>query len=684
MAWTGPTPWVKAATANRESVLFDGTSTSTFDIDLSLLIPSDNVKAVILATQDLRTGFEVGIEGADVVIRSIYFGTPSAVHAPASGTVLQTAVHGLPATPFTMQVWYVDGKISVYFNSSATAALEWDNTTNPLFIAQGYRGFASNVSGAQVLQARVCRLAPVETPRAEILVAVGGGELWASRNGDAIARIGRSLFDADAVIAGWEQEQKLYMVGGGKGAIYDPATETVSDWVPTSGKLPGQDNGVDDRPGRTSATIGLLHFGRSELAGNRLDPQNLYGSKINDPLDWNTGSVDPGRAFALNAARAGKLGQPIRALLSTGTSLFIGCDRSMWVMGGDPVLDNAVLENISISVGVSGKDAFDQSMGNQIYVHSPVGLYLIGQTAESISQDVLSKYVTLTNAEIETTDVFLLGDPSRFGVHIFRTVRATPENPYPASIHLWYDERVAKVSGGGFFIDTFPNRLGPTAATTFQGRVVCGSRDGYVWELNNSRLSDFDSTNSVDQTARIDSYAFLQLVVASSVDKEVIIENTGIILGAATTGCKFAIYGGHTAEALYDTTQRRLLVSPMDVSAGGKRSVYRRVRAHALGLEIIGGVVGTGWSLESVMIAPIEVQRLVNWSQKPIPAPPSGSTGPGVGSGSGSSTGSGSPSGSGPGSGATGFTGTGTGTGPTSGPGSGTGISGDAGGMTEF
>ena len=151
------------------------------ELRLPLAKPSanHNVFALVLASKDGRSGYEIGLDGANIVIRSVEFGDPASVKNWAS------AAHGLDAnTPFFLEVRIIDGEIQAVLNGAASAVVSWTPgavsgmDTSPTFAGYKHFGFVSNVNGAIVNGPQVCTLVPRTTGLQDLLAAACGGDAF--------------------------------------------------------------------------------------------------------------------------------------------------------------------------------------------------------------------------------------------------------------------------------------------------------------------------------------------------------------------------------------------------------------------------------------------------------------------------------------------------------------------------
>ncbi|MDX2147572.1 MAG: hypothetical protein SFZ23_08630 [Planctomycetota bacterium] len=668
MPWTQGTDGVFRKTGTtRDAVIAKDTLAGIPAVPLQLVTREDEVEILMGVSQDGRSGITgrvTSAAGAKAQIRSVRFGVYASSHAPASADVLVEAAFDsaalAPGVPFSLEMRLVDQRFQLWVNDAMI--VEYDNSTHQAWAGYAYWGFASAKDGAQVLTARACGLVPTLRDAGDVLGAIGGGELWISVDGTTISRIDRVVFDPEGDVDGAEFFGAVYLYDGSKALRIDLANLTLSNWVPTSGSLPGQIQLDGNKPGRSTATLVEAHMARILSAGTPTDPQNLFYSAQGDALDHDTGSTSPARAFALNLVQAGKVGHPIRAVFSNGAQLIIGTDRAFFSIVGDPVFNGAVVDRFqgdASSSPAGGRNAISPGPDASVLAWSPHGLLkLQGGSGSNISRSVLTKHLSIPDASLGQYVVLMVRDPARHGTHVFLTARQT-STTMPESTHVWFDERIHASGAGGFFLNTFPPSLGPTAAVLYRGQVVVGTRQGYLCVLDDNTTTDFDST-SPDQAAKIDSKASLALVRDDSSQRDTILERLSITL-ANGTAATVRVFGGHTSQAAYDIAERQ--AGPVRTALGGKpMHIQHPFAANAIVVQLESAGKGTTWSLERCEAKTSSRAALQRWAKRPPPAPPA-PCGPFVpGSGSGSGSGPGFSGGGGPGQ--SGFSGSGSYSGP--------------------
>lgn len=591
--------WVKD-TSGRYTLIGGGLRTAliaerSFPADsalkLQLARPNANhhVFAVVLSSKDGRSCYEVGLVGANIVIRSVRFGDPLSV------TEWATAAHGLNvALPFFLEVRYQNGTIEARLNGSTTAAVSFAPGTSgsPTYAGYKHFGFVSNVNNALVATAQLCDLIPQRVNRADLLCAACGGDAFLVE-GQSVRLLRAGVFNASGDVGMVEFEQKVYAVDGAHAWIIDPITLAVDKWTPTAGSLPGAtlDDDGNPIPGTTTATIICVYRGRIWLAGMPEDPQNIFACAVNQPLDWDTGAADIpgnfGKAFGFTPAQIGKIGQPVTCLVrSTRNSLVIGCNNSTWELIGDPSTQLPELTEILNKAGISGKDAATSIAEGRLVVHTTAGAYLLPALGGPIpiSSPVLTEGINIDREDLADYIVQVRRDPQRDQVYFFLTRREADGT----ATHVTYDERVGGYNPqqGGWEPDDYAERFGPTASTPepYQGQVVLGTRNGYLMVHDD----DLNQDDGETVTWRVP----LSLMEEAKLSRETILHKFNI-LPVADAVVKYRVWGALTPQKVYGYDSGRYLMASGTVGSR-RQEIIRKVRAPAVMIELYGDTDAIG------------------------------------------------------------------------------------------
>jgi len=545
---------------------------TAFTLQLAPYDLGHNVLVLIASSLDGRSAFEVGVIGANIVIRSVEFGDPATV------TVHDTAAHSLAAgVPFSLEVRMVAGVIEARLNGATSAIVSYDNggAVTPLFVGFKHFGWVSNVNGAEVLRAQVCQLRPERVNRADVLIAVCGGDVFGVIDGDEPFLIKAQVFNATGDVCLVPHEQKMYGFDGAHAKIIDPTLFSVENYIPNAGALPGATGGVD---GSCRITIACSYRGR--LWFNDLDnPQNLIATAVNDVLDLDTGDNALGHAFGLTAAKIGLIGEPITALFpTTRNTLGIGCNASVWELIGAPETGTPELSQMLKGSGISGKDAVTVITDGLAICHTPNGAFLLPAAGAPtpLSGPVLTDGITIDRDVIDDYAVQVRRDPQRHTVHFFLTLREADG----VGEHIAYEERVGGYdpARGGWQPDTMLERLGPTASTPepYLGQIIIGTRDGYLMRLNDDLNADDGEIVTV-RTA-------VSLIDEPKILRETILSRFVCLPGVGAT-VKYRVWGANTPEQAYGAASGRTLMQS-DVFTNDRTAVDRKSRMPALVVEL--------------------------------------------------------------------------------------------------
>lgn len=189
--------------------------------------------------------------------------------------------------------------------------------------------------------------------------------------------------------------------------IYDPADDTLSLWVADEGAVPVGASLIDTYRGRIVMAVGRLWFMSRQF----------------DALDWDYGAddTDYSRAVAGQNAEAGDIGQKLNALMPHHDDyLVFGCERSLWVLRGDPAWPGCTLGPISKTIGCVGGDAWTSTDDGAIVLLSHAGLFAIpaggGGFPQPLSATLPRELKNLTKSLYQVSLEF---EPYDKGVHVF-------------------------------------------------------------------------------------------------------------------------------------------------------------------------------------------------------------------------------------------------------------------------
>lgn len=250
--------------------------------------------------------------------------------------------------------------------------------------------------------------------------------------------------------------------------VYDSLLDSLTLWraTPTKGIVP------------IGCPLIALYRDRLVLAGGETDPHIWYMSRQGDPDDWDYGQTDVQRAVAGEDAPAGRIGEPITALIPFSDDFLIfGCAGSIWVLRGDPAYQG-MIDAVDREVGILSGGAWCQGATGEVYFLSAEGLFVMmpdGSAPKPLSRDLLPR--ELTSVDTAVYWVSLGWNPREQGVHIFLTKREGAAD----NKHWFYDVR-----DGGFFPDSTMYGHGPTAVHNYHTELeayrhlLIGGADGRI------------------------------------------------------------------------------------------------------------------------------------------------------------------------------------------------------------
>lgn len=305
----------------------------------------------------------------------------------------------------------------------------------------------------------------------------------------------RSLSNTAPFILSAGLFSKVYFTDGISYRVWDGSDNTVTDWTPTAGSLPGTD-------GTSVPRLIAMWRSRIVLSGLRTDAHNWFMSRLGNAndFDYDPAEQDKIQAVAGGTGKVGTIGAPINSLMPyTDDVLLIGTDSSIHAMSGDPA-DGGVLDTLSTSTGTAFGQPFTMdSYGNLYFFSSRGSIHMIaagGGAPQSLTEGNIDP--ELRSVDLNTSFVRMAFDDSQLGLYVFIS-------PFSAgaTTHYFFDLRTK-----GWFPISFANTShNPFAVSVFDGDdpddrvVLLGGEDGRIRKLDKSVSND-------DGTA-ISSYVLL-------------------------------------------------------------------------------------------------------------------------------------------------------------------------------
>lgn len=572
------TGWTLTPAGRASVVMAVPPDTTNIAVRLGLTDSAHGVQALLSTTEDGRNGWLAGVveSGGSRYLRLSRLVEGQIVEENAAEFWVTTGVSDIPPSAqanidvslllasgvgYTLDVRLVAGSIEVYLNNDPAPTIKVALATlvtntaveTPTFRPRAYGifptfkavGFTSEAAGARVVSADAHPLTGQRTGRADVLVAVAGGNVYACVDGTNMLLVGSGVFPAEVPVSMAPTVDPvtgaviMVIVGGGLAREFNPVSLLVSTLIASDGTLPGQTS-----PGTTTATIVTNAGVRLAYAGIGGDEQNIIFGAVGNHRDLNTGKFAPGAAWAASGTQAARLGAPVVAMQeTTNRSVLVGTPNGIYLIVGDPAagdLPQAIQK--AKDLGVSGKDSMWLHAEGFVVAHSVEGLLAIdiGGSSTNVSAPVLDRGITFRELPADLTPV-VVRDPARSGVHVFLS-RATAAE----SLHFFYDETVGgyRPGAGGFHPDTFPWR--PVAAEVWRGRMVVGCDDGYI-------RTPVDG--AADDDLPVNWFITLSQLATITGQTEVEISRMEVVLSSASAPVTLQVLTGRTSEEVFTSPE---------------------------------------------------------------------------------------------------------------------------------
>lgn len=360
--------------------------------------------------------------------------------------------------------------------------------------------------------------------------------------------------------------------------IYNPATDTLIPWVATGGTVPG------------NCPLICRYRDRVVLAAGDDAPHNWYMSKQGDPLGFDYGALSDGAGIAVagNNTEAGRVGEPIRALIPHSDDyLIFGCTNSIWVCRGDPAYGGSI-DCLTHVNGLTGAAAWCRGPLGEIYVLGNDGMCRIDPGASypvAMSREKLPR--ELQNVDPQMYTVSLNYDVEFRGVLLHLTGDIGRGNR-----HWWWDHPT-----GSFWPCKLPVNYEPTATAShisyFSENSCCiiGGRDGYLRRYRDRHEDD-------DGTA-IDSYVLYgPLRPGGGEYTDGMLRELVASLAARSNPVTWSVLSAATHEDLLAASAYAYATGTWN--AGRNYSSYPRVRGGSVMLKLAAYASNRSWEVEKI------------------------------------------------------------------------------------
>lgn len=410
-------------------------------------------------------------------------------------------------------------------------------------------------------------------------VFTAGGHIYLDDlDGSLPTPVAADVLNVDAPISVAYSTGKVYFVDGTHHLqVLDIEGRAAADIVPEEGSETATTLG--------KYTIAAMYRDRLVLAGNPENPQNFIASRVGDHLDWDYGQDDPAGAFAGNASQAGRVGDPVLALMPASDDvMYIGGDHSLWAMRGD-IADGGSIDVVSTAVGIMSNTAWTKSPDGTIYFAGTGGLFRLAGTNPPVN--ISTGRITRFFADIDRTasDVHLVWDQTQQGLYVF----VTPNSGTTTA--MFYDQRT-----DGFYPLLFPDTHGPNSVLLFDGDlpndrlILLGGRDGFIRYV--SPAATTDDGNAIE--------SFINFVpVSADAVTESTLQWMDVIFGEESNfNVTLTALAGPTVDHAFSTPRRSI---NRTYTAGRRPSRWlMRTRGVYHALRFSNSVINKTWSLEQV------------------------------------------------------------------------------------
>jgi hypothetical protein len=501
----------------------DPTVTGNYKVDLQWnggVVGTGYVNMVDQYSSGALTNFDIPVN-ADVTVAIVVTGRSVAIKI--NGTTIQTRAISVTNAAFKRFA----------FHASTSSLGDGDVTVKSITITTGGAGSLNRSE--------------------QKLIAVSGASTYIGTSPSSLAAVANTAtfpITASSVnVSAATLYGKTYIVDGTHLYQLNLTTNLFETYTPIAGD-----------PFVSNPTIAVAYRGRLLLSGDATDPQNIAASAIGDPTNW--GVLDtPDSAWAANAAKAGRVGAPILALIPTSDDvMLIGTETSLWAVRGD-ITDGGSIDNVSDSVGVVGQNAWTIAADGSVYFVGPQGLYRTapnGSTPVEVSRDTYRQF--FTGIDRSKNYISVVYDPQRYGIWIF--VSPLDSSLAPGT-HLFYDIR-----NEGFWPQKFTHKpdFGPVTSVYWNGFDPADQYPllgGYVGDIALvsfvNRRDNGDSDNKL-----IEGYVVVGPFTLNGM-QEAVLSRLDVVGGEVLTGddpsvwhLSWKINAGQSAYSVTEGTPRHL------------------------------------------------------------------------------------------------------------------------------
>jgi hypothetical protein len=350
------------------------------------------------------------------------------------------------------------------------------------------------------------------------------------------------------------------------------------------------------------ATIAATYRDRIVLAGVEKDPHNWFMSAVGDPRNWDYAppTINATMAVAGSSTDAGRVADAVTALIAFGDDLLLfGCDKSLWMLRGDPA-DGGAIDALSRQVGVVGPDAWTWDPAGTLYFFGNDGLYrlVLGGAPERLSAGRIDRAFS----QIDRVEhrILLTWDRQRKGLYIF-VVSDDPERD--AATSFWWDART-----DSFWPFQLPAGNGPTSVAIWDSdavqdrEVLIGGRDGFIRKFQDRRPDDNNGATEsevgegfdepVDQA--IQSHVEMG-PISTEISRDLRLHDLNFTMSGTSFPVALSVRSGPTPE---DAFRSDIVRFSKTLRRGANRVVRQRAGDNSVMVRLDQSALHTVWSIE--------------------------------------------------------------------------------------
>lgn len=375
------------------------------------------------------------------------------------------------------------------------------------------------------------------SPRARVDLVASGTALRSFTAGGAFVAISTPFDAAADFIDSITLFEKAVFTDGANLFIYDPKKNTV-----TRLKAKG--------PGQVPQGCQLISDfnGRVMLARDKSNPHRWYASEQGNLQGWD---FDPPTPTATSAVahtdpRVGPVPDIINAMCKVSEDSFMfGCQKSIWLLLGDPAAQNARLQVVSGSdCGMAfGRSTARDGEGNLFFVGGRGGFYAWEGGPKCLSDETIPR--RMRDLDLGSNWVELVWEPRENAMKVYLC-------PFGAGgtqrLAYTWERRTGKIIPWEDSYGTASDfSRQPTCAKLIEGdtaaeRVLLyGTEDGHVLA--------YDESKNSDDTVPIDAFVTMRMTPKAP-GRRFMFRRLKVALAQDDGGCNFELFGSSIAEQL--------------------------------------------------------------------------------------------------------------------------------------